>query len=290
MTERKGKRWTQEEIDILQDSWGAISLTGIANRLGRTATAVRIKSQKIGLGDPLKHIDGITINQLSEVLNVHYGNLKNWINKYGLPAKQKRLAESQQVWIIAYDDFWKWAEKNKQMLDFARMERLSIGPEPDWVDVKRKADKIKLQHKPQPHNTPWSEADDKKLIWMLDQHKYTYPEIAEEIKRSQGAIKRRMLDLGLKARPVRLRNHNKYSDEEVEKIIKMMNKGFCFEEIASRLGENRSALGVRGKVERMGYRFKNGVPYLAKEGETDGQETRVWKRREIQTCCHNQEG
>lgn len=41
-------------------------------------------------------------------------------------------------------------------------------------------------------------------------------------------------------------------------------KRWTEEEIAAELGNGRSALGLRGKAERMGYKFKNGVPY--KEG------------------------
>lgn len=261
MTIRKGKRWTDEDVAYLEEKWGVISRNGIAKGLSRTVLAVQLKAQRIGLGDPLTHIDGITISQLSQVLNTHYGILKNWIKKYDMPAQKKKVAKEQQVWIISYQDFWKWAEKNRHMLDFARLDRLTLGPEPEWVTEKRKADQIKLQHKPQPHNTPWSESEVSRLKWMLDQHKYSYPDIANEIKRSQGAIKRRILDLGLKTRPVRLYNHNKYSVEDEQVIIDMMENGYCFEEIAERLGEGRSALGVRGKAERMGYKFKNGVPY-----------------------------
>lgn len=154
-------------------------------------------------------------------------------------------------------------EKNKHMIDFSKVERLSLGPEPEWVEKKRKADQIKKLRVPKPHNTPWSKDDEAKLIWMLKQFKYTYPEIATELNRTQGAVKRRIYDLGLKARPVRLPNHNKYTKEDERIIVEMLEKGYCFEEIANRL--NRSSLGVRGKAERMGYKFKNGVPYRDKK-------------------------
>lgn len=235
----------------------------IAKNLGRSYNAVLQKAQKLGLGDSLNHIDGITISQLSQVLNTHYGILKNWIDKYDMPAKQIRLTKEKRVWYIKYDDFWKWAEKNKHMLDFSRLERLALGPEPDWVEEKRKADQLTKLHVPKPHNEPWSNSDDEKLKWMLKQFRYTYPEIAKELQRTQAAVKRRILDLGLKERPIRLPNHNKYTAEEEKLLVDLLEKGYCFEEIANRL--KRSALGVRGKAERMGYKFRNGVPYKPKE-------------------------
>lgn len=42
--------------------------------------------------------------------------------------------------VIDIDAFWKWAEDNKSILDFSRFEKYGLGAEPDWVDVKRKAD------------------------------------------------------------------------------------------------------------------------------------------------------
>lgn len=255
----KGRRnWTQEEVEYLENSWGVVSIKRIARNLGRSINAIKLKANRLGLNDPRTHIDGITINQLSKVLNTDYNILKNWIKRYGLPAQQKLVACEQKVRIITYDDFWWWAEWNKHMIDFSRFEKGDLGPEPDWVEEKRKADQIKKLHVPKPHNTPWSKDDDAKLLWMLRQFKYTYPEIAKELKRTQSAVKRRILDLGLKERPVRLPNHNKYTKEEEELLIELLEKGYCFEEIANRL--NRSALGVRGKAERMGYKFINGVP------------------------------
>lgn len=264
MSNRTGKKWTEDEVTYLEEKWGIFTREKIARILKRTVVAVQVKSQRLGLGDPLTHIDGITISQLSNVLGIHYSIFKNWILKYDFPAKRKAVVK-EQVLFVSYDDFWKWAKKHKQMIDFSRFNRLEIGPEPEWVATKRKADELKKLHKPRPHNTPWSKDEDSKLRWMLDQYRFTYPEIADEIKRSQGAIKRRILDLGLMARPIRLNNQVKYTKDEENKIIHMLKNGFCFEEIASRLGENRSALGVRGKVERMGYKFKNGVPYKEKE-------------------------
>lgn len=263
MKKVKARRWSDEDIEYLESSWGAVSIKGIAKKLGRSINAVKLKAQRIGLDDARTHYDGITVSQLSSVLNTDYGTLKNWIKSYSFPAKKKTFAVENKVLVVAYDDFWKWAEDNKHMLDFSRLERLSIGPEPEWVEEKRKADQLTKLHTPKPHNTPWSTGDDARLKWMLQQHRYSYPEIANEVKRTQAAVKRRILDLGLKERPVRLPNNRKYTEKEEKQLVEMLEKGYCFEEISERL--DRSAFGVRGKAERMGYKFKNGVPYKSDE-------------------------
>lgn len=259
----KKTKWSQEELEYLEDSWGSVSMKGIAKNVNRSIQAVKLKAQRIGLDDARYHYDGITVNQLSMALNTHYGILKNWIKLYNFPAKKKTFASTRRVLVVKYQDFWKWAEQNKHMLDFSRLERLAIGPEPEWVDEKRKADQIKKQHVPKPHSTPWSKNDDARLQWMLDKQKYTYPEIADQLKRGQAAIKRRILDLGLSQKPIPLENHKKYTDQELQQLVDLLDQGHCFEEIAVRLG--RGALGVRGKAERMGYKFRNGVPVLDKD-------------------------
>lgn len=62
------KRWTPEELAYLQDSWGVYSIETIAKNLNRSINAVRLKAQRIGLGDPTLHFDGITVHQLSKAL------------------------------------------------------------------------------------------------------------------------------------------------------------------------------------------------------------------------------
>jgi hypothetical protein len=254
----KAPNWTKEELDYLQDSWGTVSIKGIANHLGRSTNAVKLKAQRVGLQDPRMCFDGITVNQLALALNISYSILKNWIKLYNFPARRKIFAKENRVLVITYQSFWKWAEQNKQMIDFARVEPNILGPEPDWVKTKRGADLIKAQKIKKSYNNPWTKDEDNTLRGMLNAYMYTYPEIASRLNRSEGAVKRRIKDLGLKARPVRLNNHIKYTDEEVKTLVSLYEKGYCLEDIAQKIG--KSALGIRGKLERLGYKFRNGVP------------------------------
>lgn len=63
----------------------------------------------------------------------------------GLPVKW-HIVKNSRFRVIDIDEFFKWAEENKSILDFSRFEKYSLGAEPDWVDVKRKADYKKLQN------------------------------------------------------------------------------------------------------------------------------------------------
>ncbi|MYL45032.1 hypothetical protein GLV94_05205 [Virgibacillus halodenitrificans] len=259
----KRRRWTPEEIYFLEDSWGTISIKGIAKKLDRSVNSIKLKAQRIGLDDARLHFDGITVHQLADVLNISYSLIKRWIQIHNFPARKKIFSSEHKVWVVSYQKFWEWAENNKQMIDFSRLERNILGAEPEWVEEKRKADIINNRIIKKSHNIPWSSGEDKKLSALLKSYKYTYPQIAKELRRSESSIKRRIQELGFKQRPVRLNNQVKYTLEEEKKIIEMLYQGYSIDVIADSI--NKSALGVRGKLERMGYKFRNGVPRLEKE-------------------------
>lgn len=174
------------------------------------------------------------------------GYTTNRLIQNGLPVKWHRVKKNR-FRVIDIEDFWKWAEKNKSLLDFSRFEKYALGAEPDWVDMKRKADYKKLQLHGQ-HNAAWTKAEDDKLRYLLEKNRYTYSELAQELRHSEGAIKRRILDLGIETRPVRC-PPRKWTEEEVETLCSMVDAGYDFTLIAEKL--NRTALATRGKFERL---------------------------------------
>lgn len=91
--------------------------------------------------------------------------------------------------------------------------------------------------------------EDALLTQMLDAYRYSYREISIRLKRTEGALKRRMGDLGLKQRPLRADNHNPWTDEETEILMDLYYKGYVAEVMAEKIP--RSALAINGKIERM---------------------------------------
>jgi transposase len=240
--------WPKDQVEYLEERWGAVSIKAIAKYLGKSVNAVKIKADRLGLGRNLLSYDGITVNQLALAINTSYSLVKHWIKRYGFPAKSKVFANEKPILVVRYEDFWKWAEEYKHLLNFARVEPNILGPEPEWVKEKRKADQLKYNK----GCRPWTKEDDRLLISMVKAYQYTYPEIAKALRRSEGAVKRRLQDLNIKARPVRLNNHVKYTEQEIEQLLELFRKGYSIDTIAAKLG--KSALGVRGKLERMGYK------------------------------------
>ena len=239
------KKWSKEDKLYLEERWGEISIPSIAKAIGRTVAGVKIKAWKLGLGRHIHSGEYITMNQLFNALGIGSGSYVRmvWIQK-GLPVKNK-ISIKQKFKVIYLVAFWKWAKKNKMLIDFSKFEENSLGEEPDWVKEKRKADYMFKKYKV----TPWTPAEDNLLKSMLNNFCYSYREISLRLLRTEGAIKKRMNELNIKQRPLKAENHNAWTPEEIKILEDMYYIGYKAEVIAESI--NRSALAIKGKIERM---------------------------------------
>lgn len=133
-----GKRWSKDEIAYLEQKWGVYSTKAIAKRLGRTTRAVRNKAWERGLPCASLSYDGITLHQLAIALQKDYSTLRKWIKTRRFPAYQKIFYQRKRIYVVKYKHFWEWAEKNYWLIDFSKLESRLLGPEPKWVNQRRK--------------------------------------------------------------------------------------------------------------------------------------------------------
>lgn len=249
--------YTAAQKQYIEDSWGTVSIKGIAKNLGKSVTAIMQKAQHMGLSDARFSGEGITVCQLAKAIGREYSVLKFWILKHGFPAKKKLFAVERRVLYVQYADFWKWAEEYKDSMNFSKFEENMLGPEPAWAKEKRRAD-IMAANK-STTSVDWTPLEDKQLLRMVESQRYTYPQLAAEFNRAETAIKRRIHDLGTKARPLRLDNHTKWTNEQTEVLKKLATAGYGYNTIAAKvtaIGPEKSELAVRGKLERMKFDFK----------------------------------
>ena len=198
-----GKRtWTKEEENYLRESWGTVTVDGICRHLNRTKNAIMVRVHRLGLPPYLESGEYITLHQLSRALGFGASSdkyfLKSWVENRGFPLHYKRRGTAT-IRVVYLGEFWAWAEKNRSFLDFSKMEPLALGEEPDWLPEQRRKDHeaYALQRK-----DLWTPAEDSRLKMLVSQHKYSYAEISDMMRRSHGAISRRCRDLGIKDRPV----------------------------------------------------------------------------------------
>lgn len=240
------KKWSAEDVRYLEENWGKYSIPALANHLGRSVNAIKVRANRLQLGPALLGGDYVTLNQLHIAVTGSPGGsgyiVTSWIKNRGLPFHMKKVVNNK-FRVVYLNEFWDWAEKNRSFIDFSKMEPLALGAEPEWVAEQRKKDfqSFAIQRK-----DPWTPDDDSKLISLLREHKYGYFELQEKLQRSAGAIMRRCQDLGIKERPVRADSHGQWTAQDFEILANAIRNGEGYASVSRVLG--RSEKAIRGKV------------------------------------------
>lgn len=240
-------KWTQEEIDYLYDSWGSVSMKTIMKKLQRGRAAIEQKAEQLNLGSFFENGNYVTIGALRKALGYTHSHVfsEDWLRDKNFPIRSK-VCEKRKLNIVYLDSFWKWAKENKNLLNFSKFEKYALGPEPKWVDEKRKND-IKYNNN---IYTKWTDRDDQYLISLVDSCKYTLLDLSKILGRKEECIKARIYNLGLKTRP----NHSvrrDWTEIELEIIVENIKKGYSYEHIQNELDNNRSVRSIQNKVFKM---------------------------------------
>jgi len=242
----KRTHYGSEEAQYIEDNWGVKSISTIAKNLNRSINSIINKKTRMGLGAFLENGEYITVNQFLKAIgrpgSISY-TLNLWAKK-GFPVRTKKVLNNS-FRVVYINEFWKWAEKYRTHIDFSKLEKNVLGLEPEWVEEQRKADEKFARYRV----TPWTLEEDMKLKDLLKLYKYTYKELSLTFMRTEGAIKKRMVDLEIKERPLREPPHGIWTDEEVNIIIDMYNKGYKSEVIKEYI--NKSGQAINGKIERL---------------------------------------
>lgn len=240
----KGRTWTKEEILYLDDTWGTKPIKSIAEKLNRSESAIIQKAGRRNLGPFLESGNYITFNQFMKYIgydSISY-KLKSWIEKRNLRIKNKTVGKNKFK-VIYIEDFWKWADKNRQFVDWNKVKKNSIENEPEWVEKLRKNQKSKFS------SVKWTKKEENELLKLIFQYKYTYKQISEKLNRSEGAILRKLIDLKIKARPLRKPAHSRnYNDKDLEYIKKSILEGKIYRQMTEHVGKSEKA--IRGFLYR----------------------------------------
>lgn len=251
-TANENKQWTKDDEEYLQEAWGHAGLQTIAKNLGRSETAVIIRIQRMRLPPGLRNGERISWNQFIIALqgtNMNSSYMKKRLKEAGFPMHRQTIrgANGFRFTTVDIEEFWEFAERNKGLFDFSRMEQHIFGQEPAWATLKRRIDAERLRNG-RKNNDPWTKSDDAELLHLLREYRHTYTDIAHRLRRSEGAVKRRLSTLGIRERPIRKPNRA-WEEAEERRLLEMLEQGYGFDNIAQELG--RTALGVRGKHEQI---------------------------------------
>lgn len=238
----QARNWMKDELEYLEEHWGNTSITSIAKKLNRSVDGIKIKASRMHLGPFLDSSEYVSLMQVIEAFGMSYTWTRRIWEREGIPLHRKKVCNNSFL-MVDIDEFWEWAEQHKELIDFSRLERHTFGKEPEWVEKIRKVD-----YKNNRKVTPWTKNDDRVLEDMLKRGTYHINDIAQRLMRTEGAVKRRIYDLAL---PYKYLKHEqrKWSDEEVQEMLKLRAEGNRWETIGNKLG--RSGSSCRGKFEML---------------------------------------
>ena len=242
-----GRMWTPEEDESLAENWGKPGgIQALARKLGRSKEAVRLRARKLALG---QYISGQGNIALCLVFSVIYGGArgnytrmrKKW-EAHGLNVHKLRVAK-KQWYTVQMDEFWRWAEAHKGLMDFSQFPEAALGKEPGWVKAKRAIDRENHAnvHAKRHFWTP----DEEAMLRCLVQGGAGYAELERALNRTATAIRRKIYDLYL-PQPQRTANRI-WTDAEVREMLRLRAEGYTHKCIAQKLG--RAETSVRAKYE-----------------------------------------
>lgn len=194
--------WTDEDVAYLKDRIGSLSFDKIATKLGKTPLAVIRKAEKLGISNT-KFASGLmTMHELASCLCVSDRVVKRLIVKNGLPAERKNFRSNYSAkdgkkiskrlfYYIDVKQFWKWAENNKDLINWYQVPYLALPPEPEWLEDRRKEDYYKWVARPR----PWTPEQDSQLWALYYREGIPQKKIANIMSRSKNGIEKRLKKL-----------------------------------------------------------------------------------------------
>lgn len=182
-----GRIWTEKEIEYLRENWGEKTIPQLAKNLNRTTDAIKIKSQRIGLGAQTESGELMTARAVSQLMGVDVHTVTDyWIPKCGLRGKSQNLLHTGKATLIKFSDLLVWLEKNQDKWDSRKLDYLALGYEYDWLVKKRESDRNLPARKAQ----KWTAAEDAQLVHLV-RRGVKYADIGERLNRSFCAVEHR---------------------------------------------------------------------------------------------------
>lgn len=168
------RKWTEDELEILEEYTGKTSLSLLAKRLNRSENAVFLKRQRMGIGGYLKNTDMLSRNAVATILHVDYKTELMWERK-GLKAHKKGPYRMyNQVELLRF------LKNNPKLWNASRVTDDSIFNNAAWYDNKRRTDRKEAYF--------WTQSEIDRMKYLRHEG-YTITEIAAKLGRTESSIR-----------------------------------------------------------------------------------------------------
>ena len=134
------RKWTEEDLIFLKEHYSTSSLKHMTQALKRSKKSIYKQAYKQGLKRKLPDELGLTLYELSEITSIYYMQLRKYIDN-GMQYNIFKSGFEKNIILVEPQYFWDYAAKNKDKIDFSKIEPLTLLPEPDWFYEERKKEK-----------------------------------------------------------------------------------------------------------------------------------------------------
>lgn len=172
-----GARWSKEDLEYLEKTYGKAKIKNMARRLNRSQRAITKKAFDLGLKMEYSD-DGMPLSEFRRVTNIPKTYLETLIQKHNLPSRL--IGPYRKIYP---NRFWEWAKENQEKINWGSFPESAIGQEPRWVSKARQG-----THTLRNKGKPWSKLEDQRLEILLKENKYSHAELAEKFGRTTMAI------------------------------------------------------------------------------------------------------
>lgn len=132
--------WTAEEEKYMNKYYLRQPNKRTAKALNRTVESVRKKAARMGINT---YYDGyLSARVLGRCFSTNERAVKRWVEKFNLPAIKVK-EPNRTRYQIDPEQFWKWADTHRSIINWSGYDLCSILPEPRWVEFEQARYKTK---------------------------------------------------------------------------------------------------------------------------------------------------
>lgn len=175
------KKWSKDEEDYLIRFYNKRGIDFIANKFKRSISSVKYKAYRLGL---YQYDEYISLKELSRCFNSDVSVVNRWKNKFKMPCKVLKRGKGI-CYKVDIEDFWKWAENNKDIIPWNKYESMSLLPQPDFVKDEMK----KGSNSPKNHGKPVSVEVVRSIGYKFYKLNRSYDDICKEYGRSYNSVR-----------------------------------------------------------------------------------------------------
>lgn len=264
---RSNKRWSDEDIDYLKESWGKYGVDNIAKKVQKTKESVCAKAYRLKLGRQVDYQGYITLAHLSELLSMDKTTFYKYAKKYTLKYTEKKLPKST-IKITTTDNFFSWAKDHQDIIDVCSIPINHLGVEPDWLKDLRQYRIDNPNHPAKQKQREWTSIDLSKLEIYIKSGDCTLSDLANKLNRTESSVYNKVTNLGL-AHCLKLEERKVWDDNETAVLldcIKNLDEGrkVDWKNIAASLGRSENACRTKYRYLKK-HHHKDNRKYWTKE-------------------------